>query len=252
MWGDFRDLKAFVDWAADDCNVDFIGVNPLHAIFNRRPFNSSPYAPSSRIYRNFIYLDLPGIEDFAEAPPSTSPGSISHKPGSDPENCREEAPGAVRRGRGNQDARPARSLSEFHGKARQRTSERAMGPNSGHTWMRRVTIWSGTQPSAHSRSTSSSNCLRRARGREWPVQFRDPGTPEVADFRREHEEAVLFWMYVQWQIEKQLCAVQEYALRRGMRIGLYCDEALGVDSDGADFWAWQEYFQSGFSVGAPP
>ena len=40
--GDFSDLNAIVDWAREDLKVDFIGLNPLHALFNWRPFNSSP------------------------------------------------------------------------------------------------------------------------------------------------------------------------------------------------------------------
>ncbi|NIQ89460.1 MAG: 4-alpha-glucanotransferase, partial [Deltaproteobacteria bacterium] len=44
--------------------VDVIGLNPLHAIPNRQPYNISPYFPSSRFYRNYIYLDIAAMEDF--------------------------------------------------------------------------------------------------------------------------------------------------------------------------------------------
>src|SRR5208283_2534237 len=70
------DLNAIVDWAKEDLKVDFIGINPLHALFNRRPFNSSPYLPSSRLYRNHIYLDVPGIPDFEESPKAQSLAKI--------------------------------------------------------------------------------------------------------------------------------------------------------------------------------
>ena len=36
----------------------FIGLNPLHAIANRQPYNTSPYLPECALYRNFIYLDV--------------------------------------------------------------------------------------------------------------------------------------------------------------------------------------------------
>ena len=62
--GDFRDLLEIVDWAAADLEVGFVGLNPLHAIHNRRPFNTSPYLPNCIYYRNFIYLDVEGMEDF--------------------------------------------------------------------------------------------------------------------------------------------------------------------------------------------
>jgi len=88
--------------------------------------------------------------------------------------------------------------------------------------------------------------------REWPQAFRDPSSASVRDFDKENQEAVLFWLYLQWQIEEQLKGVQEYAASKGMLVGLYHDEALSVDRNGADFWALQDLFHDEFSVGAPP
>ena len=65
--GDFSDLTKIVDWAAHDLSVDAVGINPLHALFNRRPYNSSPYLPSSRLFRNFIYLDVPRIAEVVDS-----------------------------------------------------------------------------------------------------------------------------------------------------------------------------------------
>ncbi|NIQ88971.1 MAG: hypothetical protein GWN93_07745, partial [Deltaproteobacteria bacterium] len=60
----FGDLKEFIRWAIGSLHVDVIGLNPLHAIPNRQPYNISPYFPSSRFYRNYIYLDIAAMEDF--------------------------------------------------------------------------------------------------------------------------------------------------------------------------------------------
>src|SRR5262245_9179964 len=62
--GDLRDLRGIVDWAAAEIGAGFVGLNPLHAIHNRRPFNTSPYLPNSVFYQSFIYLDIESIEDF--------------------------------------------------------------------------------------------------------------------------------------------------------------------------------------------
>ena len=59
-------------------------------------------------------------------------------------------------------------------------------------------------------------------------------------------------MYVQWQLDQQLGEAQDYALKRNMMVGLYHDEALAVDRNGADCWAWPAFFHDGFTVGAPP
>ena len=62
--GDTTDLKALIDWVADRAGASFIALNPLHAIPNRQPFNTSPYLPNSIFYRNPIYLDVEQIADF--------------------------------------------------------------------------------------------------------------------------------------------------------------------------------------------
>ncbi len=62
--GDFRDLTDLIDWAAATLHVDFIALNPLHAIHNRRPYNTSPYLPNSIFYRNFLYLDIEGVRGY--------------------------------------------------------------------------------------------------------------------------------------------------------------------------------------------
>jgi hypothetical protein len=56
--GDTTDLKALIDWVAEQAGAGFIALNPLHAIANRQPYNTSPYLPNSIFYRNPIYLDI--------------------------------------------------------------------------------------------------------------------------------------------------------------------------------------------------
>ena len=63
--GDFGDLKRIVRWTAG-MKGSFIGVSPLHFIPNTKPFGVSPYSPISRLYKNFIYLDLEKVPDVME------------------------------------------------------------------------------------------------------------------------------------------------------------------------------------------
>ena len=71
--GDFTDLLSVIDWVADELDASFVALNPLHAIHNRRPFNTSPYLPNCIFYQNFLYLDVEAMEDFARLP--ARPGS---------------------------------------------------------------------------------------------------------------------------------------------------------------------------------
>src|SRR6516164_4737997 len=64
--GDFQDLRSVIDWVAEELGASFVALNPLHAIHNRRPFNTSPYLPNSIFYQNYLYLDVEGMEDYQQ------------------------------------------------------------------------------------------------------------------------------------------------------------------------------------------
>jgi hypothetical protein len=61
--GDFTDLQNLTTEFAR-AGAHFIALNPLHAIANRQPYNTSPYLPQSVFFRNFIYLDVERVGDF--------------------------------------------------------------------------------------------------------------------------------------------------------------------------------------------
>ncbi|WP_333654862.1 4-alpha-glucanotransferase [Dissulfurispira sp.] len=63
--GDFGDLKKIVKWVSG-LKGGFVGINPLHAIPNKKPFGISPYSPITRLYKNFIYLDIESIPEVEE------------------------------------------------------------------------------------------------------------------------------------------------------------------------------------------
>src|SRR5262249_3393534 len=53
--GHLGDLAALARFAGEQ-RADFVGTNPLHAVPNQG-FEYSPYSPTSRLYRNTLYLD---------------------------------------------------------------------------------------------------------------------------------------------------------------------------------------------------
>src|SRR5579863_1288710 len=65
--GDFTDLKTLVEFAAKE-GADFVGVNPLHALYAAEPRRFSPYSPSSREFLNVLYLDPEAMRAFALSP----------------------------------------------------------------------------------------------------------------------------------------------------------------------------------------
>jgi 4-alpha-glucanotransferase len=55
--GDFTDLAGLVR-LAKQLGADGVGLNPLHALFDDRPADCSPYSPNSRLFLNALYIDV--------------------------------------------------------------------------------------------------------------------------------------------------------------------------------------------------
>ena len=246
--GDFTDLKNLIDWVATEIGGDFIALNPLHALANRHPYNSSPYLPISSLYRNHIYLDIERIPDFA---PAGGPRYLESP------SVREEL--AYLRSAEYIDYERTSCLKwrflrlcfrSFLHREYYRQTERAHQfaayvEREGET-LDRYAIFRALDEAIHRRHPNVWVW------RDWPEEYRDPKSEAVAEFARRHWRSVLFHKYVQWQLELQLSETQRHALARGMKIGLYHDLALATDRWGGDVWAYREFYVTGCRVGAPP
>ena len=87
---------------------------------------------------------------------------------------------------------------------------------------------------------------------DWPEEFRDPCSPAIEVFRKKRWRSILLYKFIQWQLDRQLAATQEYARNAGLAIGLYHDLALATDRFGSDLWAHRPFYVSGCRVGSPP
>ena len=63
--GDFSDLKTLL-FKTKQNGGDFIGLNPIHALFPAHPEKASPYSPSSRKWLNILYTHITTVDEFAE------------------------------------------------------------------------------------------------------------------------------------------------------------------------------------------
>src|SRR5665213_2457390 len=61
--GDFTDLEGLLELAAG-LGADGVGLNPLHALFDDRPTDCSPYSPNSRLFLNALYVDVEKLPEF--------------------------------------------------------------------------------------------------------------------------------------------------------------------------------------------
>jgi 4-alpha-glucanotransferase len=246
--GDFGDLYQIVDWTAADLGASFIALNPLHAIHNRRPFNTSPYLPNCIFYQNAIYLDIEAIEDFRNSERA--------------QRCWQSAAvqAEVRELRGSEHVEYERvnalkqrvlklAFGTFLRREFRRDTVRAREfrdfvAGEGEL-LERFAVYSALDEYLHRNDPNVWVWT------QWPEPFQDPDSRETMDFRDRHWRSVMFYQYLQWQIDRQLAAVHNYAQSK-LAIGLYHDLALATDRFGSDLWAYRDFFASGCRVGSPP
>ena len=87
---------------------------------------------------------------------------------------------------------------------------------------------------------------------EWPAEYQDQSSDEVAQFRVEHEVSVDFHCWLQWVLDQQMAQAQQAAIDAGMSVGVMHDLAVGVHPFGADTWTDGDVMAAGVTVGAPP
>jgi 4-alpha-glucanotransferase len=79
----------------------------------------------------------------------------------------------------------------------------------------------------------------------WPARFRRPTSAAVKRFAVESGRRVGFHQWLQWLLDEQLARAAKHSL-------LVTDLPVGVDPCGADAWCWQDVLAPDVRVGAPP
>jgi 4-alpha-glucanotransferase len=246
--GDFTDLKEFTTWVATEAGADFVALNPLHSIPNRQPYNTSPYLPNCSFYRNPLYLDVESVEDvrrsrvaqsFLASPQFQSClNDLRQAPYVEYEKVysvklrflklafrefmkefRDKSPRAGK----------FRDYVQAEGELLDLFALYSAIDETIHKWNRDIWIWP-----------------------DWPAEFKDVDSPQIATFYRKHWRLILFYKYVQWQVDLQLAEAQSHAKQQGLSIGLYHDLALATDRCGSDLWAHGAFYVAGCRVGSPP
>ena len=238
--GDFEDLRALAP-IAQRAGAGGIGVNPLHALHPSNPLASSPYAPSSRLFLNALYVDPTTVPEFtaaADAPSACGAGRTARR--------------TARRLRGRRAREVARvptGASPAHQVATTWTRAHLRGA-SARDFVREQ----GEPLQLLARYEAMAEHFRSLDGlygwQQWPAEYRSPESPAVAVFAAEHPNRIEFFTYVQWLAHEQLAAAA--AACAPMACGIYRDLAVGVELNGADAWADQRTVVAGASLGAPP
>jgi len=245
--GDFCDLKKIVKWVSG-LKGGFVGINPLHAIPNKKPFGISPYSPISRLYKNFIYLD---IEDIPEVKELLSKGGI----GGYSTNQTIEIETQI-------DELRKEDLIDY---GRVASLKISVLRNAFEIFYEEHYLKDSTRCKAFRKYISEEGnnlesfatymALSEEFGegwQEWTEEYRTPSSHTVQEFKKTNEKEILFYQYVQWLIDGQLKEAAEQTRDLGMPVGIYHDLAIGSIGGGSDAWNFQDVIADGISLGAPP
>ncbi len=243
--GDFTDLEALAQYSAHVGGV-FVGLNPLHALRNRGMW-VSPYSPSSRLFRNALYVDVARVPELADSP-ATQTLLASPEWRAELERLRAlrgvDYEGVMRLKRAALESLHGVFLALPAGSPR-RTAYDAFQLRHGATLRDFATFQALEERFAQTGET-------RLDWRTWPAPFHDPASPAVREFRDNAAQRIAFHLWVQFELDRQLAEVAQRAQEAGLALGLYGDLAIGSSPGGADHWMFPGLFVDGAYVGAPP
>jgi 4-alpha-glucanotransferase len=231
--GDFTDLEGLIELAGR-LGADGVGLNPLHALFDDRPADCSPYSPNSRLFLNALYVDVEKLPEFRPDAFAESAAAIARLKQS--------------------------ALVDYAGVAalKWRALRLAFDRFRADAIPERQQDFAGFR-AERGPLLSRFACFEMLRHRfkkpwwEWPKSWRQPDEAKCAKLRRGPDAAEIeFVEFVQWTADRQLQSCRDLATRLGMTVGLYLDVAVGVQSDGFDAWNEQVAISRHLAVGAPP
>ncbi|PYE85729.1 4-alpha-glucanotransferase [Pseudoroseicyclus aestuarii] len=223
--GDFADLAQLAGLCGE-AGADFLGINPVHALFLADPDRRSPFSPSNRRFLNPLYIapdrvegvEMPeGLEALRETEMVDYAAVAALKIGA----LRQAFDRGAERPQQEAFAREGGEALRLHALF-EAISQRMVDEGHGAGW------------------------------RDWPEALRDPARAEVGALAQELAEEVAFHIWLQMIARRQLSEAAQAAKEAGMRIGLYLDLAVGEVPDGSSTWSGAAAALPGLTVGAPP
>jgi 4-alpha-glucanotransferase len=231
--GDFTDLENLIE-LADDLGAEGVGLNPLHALFDDRPGDCSPYSPNSRLFLNALYID-------AEKLPELPARALAESAETTPRLRQSETVDYVAvAGLKWRALRSAFAAFKTKGSVERKEDFAKFRAERGELLSRFACF----------------EVLRHKFDKpwwEWPKEWQQPDDAKCGRLRAGADAAEIeFVEFVQWNADRQLAACSALADRLGMKVGLYLDIAVGVQSNGFDAWNEQQAISRHLGVGAPP
>jgi 4-alpha-glucanotransferase len=219
--GDLADLAQLGRWTRG-LGAGVVMVNPLSAATPVLPVEPSPYYPSSRRFKNPLFLRVEDVPGFAAL-------------GAEGERLANAGRALNRVRRIDRDA-----IFRLKLEALEKIFDGFVGDPAFDRF------WSEQGQALTDFATHSALAERHGKDwRIWPRGYRRPDGADVREFVTHHARRVRFHAWLQWLIDVQLAAAAR-------DIAIIGDLPIGLDVAGADAWCWQDMMAPGVSVGAPP
>lgn len=224
--GDFADLEELAKVAAP-AGADFLGLNPLHALFLADPARRSPFSPSNRRFLNPLYLAVDRVPGFR-------PDMVAQARLEDLRNS---------------------ALVDYPGVAAAKLDALRAIWAQGAALPEEFVAAGGNELRRHALFEAlSAEMVAQGHGAgwlSWPGEWHDVDGPAVQGFARKQAGEIRFHLWLQYLCDRQLHALRGLCDDLGMRIGLYLDFAVGEAADGSGSWGSQNVLYD-VRIGAPP
>ena len=246
--GDYRDLNDMVSQLADN-GADFVGLNPVHALYADNPLHCSPYSPSSRTYSNVLYINPEQVPEFSEC-------EVARQRFAE-EDFQSRLSEAQQQDYVDYETVASlkfeilEKLYDFFCKVHlKNNTDRAAAfidyCNENGESLRQFATFDALFE--HFRKKDPMNWGWPC----WPQAYQTPDTKEVKAFVKKNEKRIRYFEFLQWLASEQFSVAQKTATNKGMMVGVYRDLAVGVDRGGADTWSNPSLYCLDASTGAPP
>ncbi|MFT6779309.1 MAG: 4-alpha-glucanotransferase [Paraglaciecola sp.] len=245
--GDFSDLSFLVEKLAKQ-GAQFVGLNPIHALYPANPNICSPYGPSSRRWLNFIYIDVTALDGYQHSSTQAIVNDVDFQQklqkSRDTDLVDYEVVTELK-------LTALKSVFEYQNSQYLSKNTKlnkvfkafvAQGGDSLQT----LAVYDTLQEYLSAQDKPSWG---------WPVfpkEFSDFHNPAVKIFTKKHAKRVKFFLWLQWQAAIGLEQANQVAQQNNMSIGLYSDLAVGVSEGSAEIWGNKRLYCTDVSVGAPP
>ncbi len=244
--GDFSDLKLLLEHTSQR-GGDFVGLNPIHALYPSLPENASPYSPSSRKWLNILYIDVEIVPEFKLCPPAKERVASA--------DFQQEL-AQLRKKEWVDYTGVTKAKLEVLSTVYQTFATEQVNSERFRQFKAFVAAAGESLQTQALYDALSAEFIGKDQSAwgwpVWPQEFQDFSSERVQQWSSENTDKVAFWTYLQWLAQEQLGQADKLANNLKMELGIYRDLAVGVAQGSSEIWANREIYCPDASIGAPP